>query len=144
MATLCQTLCAFFDIHFLSLCFPPVPTPFALAIQSFFWLLKQSFFFPGHHTSGSPVGILFLYFVWLNPIHPPGSFPCPLSHPQIYLGTLFMCFPWYTLFPVFIHCIATSCLLVSTPIGYKYQAQALDQSFLVTVYLASGTVSGTS
>ena len=47
MATLCQTLCTFFGIRFLSLHSLPHLT---WSHRTFFWLLKQSFFLPlvGH------------------------------------------------------------------------------------------------
>ena len=79
-ATLCQTLCTFFGICFLSLhSLPHLTWPH----RTFFWLLKQSFFLPlVGHTSWALPGILFpFFFVQLNPTHPPRSFPRPLAAP---------------------------------------------------------------
>lgn len=95
MATLCQTLGTFFGIHFSSICFPPVPTPFASTKQNLFWLLKQSFVLSWPSYKWVFSWNILPPLLWLAQLYSSSrklSLPlCPT--PQVQFGILFMCFP---------------------------------------------------
>lgn len=87
--------------------------PLGLGHREPLWLFKQSFLSPsGCHNSWSLSGILFpFFFVQLDPTHPPGSSPCPLTYPHVQLDALIMGFPWHAMFPA---CYTPHCHVLLT------------------------------